>query len=100
MFIGPLRMARNGLQTDQEWSQPPVTFRGYYYHPPAAPALGRRDRTVWLCSCVLPTKVRSIGNIPPYRMSCGRPTDQKLLAGYIRGVSVTASWASGKRSSP
>ena len=25
-------------------------------------------------------------------MSCGRPTDQKLFAGYIRGVSVTASW--------
>jgi len=25
-------------------------------------------------------------------MSCGRPTDQKLLAGYIRGVRVTASW--------
>ena len=25
-------------------------------------------------------------------MSCGRPTDRKLLAGYIRGVRVTASW--------
>jgi len=25
-------------------------------------------------------------------MSCGRPTDQKLFAGYIRGVRVTASW--------
>jgi len=24
-------------------------------------------------------------------MSCGRPTDQKLFAGYIRGVRVTAS---------
>jgi len=25
-------------------------------------------------------------------MSSGRPTDQKLFAGYIRGVRVTASW--------
>jgi len=25
-------------------------------------------------------------------MDCGRPTDQKLFAGYIRGVRVTASW--------
>jgi len=25
-------------------------------------------------------------------MSCGRPTDKKLFAGYIRGVRVTASW--------
>jgi len=25
-------------------------------------------------------------------MSCGRPTDQKLFTGYIRGVRVTASW--------
>jgi len=25
-------------------------------------------------------------------MSCGRPTDQKLFAGYITGVRVTASW--------
>jgi len=25
-------------------------------------------------------------------MSCGRPTDQKLFAGYIRGVRVIASW--------
>jgi len=25
-------------------------------------------------------------------MSCGRPTDQKLFAGYISGVRVTASW--------
>jgi len=25
-------------------------------------------------------------------MSCGRPTDQKLFAGYIRGMRVTASW--------
>jgi len=25
-------------------------------------------------------------------MSCGRPTDQKLFAGDIRGVRVTASW--------
>jgi len=26
-------------------------------------------------------------------MRCGRPTDQKLFAGYISGVRVTASWA-------
>jgi len=26
-------------------------------------------------------------------MSCGRPTDQKRFAGYIRGVRVTASWS-------
>jgi len=25
-------------------------------------------------------------------MSCGRATDQKLFAGYIRGVRVTVSW--------
>jgi len=25
-------------------------------------------------------------------MSCGRPTDQRLFTGYIRGVRVTASW--------
>jgi len=25
-------------------------------------------------------------------MSCGSPTDQKVVAGYIRGVRVTASW--------
>jgi len=25
-------------------------------------------------------------------MRCGRPTHQKLFAGYIRGVRVTASW--------
>jgi len=25
-------------------------------------------------------------------MSCGCPTNQKLFAGYIRGVKVTASW--------
>jgi len=25
-------------------------------------------------------------------MSCGRPTDQRPFAGYIRGVRVTASW--------
>jgi len=25
-------------------------------------------------------------------MSCGCPTDQKLVAGYIRGVRVTDSW--------
>jgi len=27
-----------------------------------------------------------------HRMSCGRPTDQKLFAGSIRGVRMTASW--------
>jgi len=25
-------------------------------------------------------------------MSCGHPTNQKLFAGYIRGLRVTASW--------
>jgi len=25
-------------------------------------------------------------------MSCGLPTDQKLFAGYIRGVRVASSW--------
>jgi len=92
MFKEPLRMVRNGLLTEQEWSEPPVTFRRYSKHPPAAPALVRRDSTVRLCSCVLPSKVRSIGMLPQHRMSCGRPTDQKLFAGYIRGVRVTASW--------
>jgi len=52
--------------------------------------LVRRDSTVRLCSCVLPSKVRSIGTLLQPRMSCGRPTDQKLFAGYIRGVRVTA----------
>jgi len=85
-------MARNGLLTEQEWSEPPVTFRGYSEHPPAAPALVRRDSTVRLCTCVLPSKGRSIGTLPQHRMSCGRPTDQKPFAGYIRGVRVTASW--------
>jgi len=60
--------------------------------PPAAPAFVRRDSTVRLCSCVPPSKVRSIGALPQHRISCGRPTDQKLFAGYIRGVRVTASW--------
>jgi len=36
--------------------------------------------------------MRSIGTLPQHGMSCGRPTDQKLFAGYIRGVRVTASW--------
>jgi len=36
--------------------------------------------------------MRSIGTLPQHRMSCGCPTDQKLVAGYIRGVRVTASW--------
>jgi len=43
-------------------------------------------------SCVLPSKVRSIVTLSQHRMSCGRPTDQRLFAGYIRGVRVTASW--------
>jgi len=92
MFIGPLRRARNGLLTEQEWSEPPVALRRYSKHPPAAPVLVRRDRTVQLCSCVLPRRVRSIGTLPEHRMSCGRPTDQNLFEGYIRGVRVTASW--------
>jgi len=31
----------------------------------------------------------SVGSL---HMSCGRPTDQKLFAGYIRGVRVTDVW--------
>jgi len=85
-------MVRNGLLTEQEWSEPPVTFRGYSKHPPAAPALVGRDRMVQLCSCVLSSNLRSIGTLPQHRVSCGRPTDQKLFAGYIRGVRVTTSW--------
>jgi len=84
-------MARNGLLREQEWSEPSVTFRGYSEYPPAAPALVRRDNTVRLCSCVLPSKVRSIGTPPQHGMNCDCPTDQKLFAGYIRGVRVTAS---------
>jgi len=80
------------LLAEQEWSEPPITFRRYSKHPPAAPALVRRDSTVRLCSCVLPSKVRSIGTFPQQSLSCGRPTDQKLFAGDIRGVRVTASW--------
>jgi len=30
--------------------------------------------------------------LPQHRVSCGRRTNQKLFAGYIRGVMVTASW--------
>jgi len=92
-------MVRNGLLTEQEWSEPPVTFRGYSKHPPAAPALVRRDSTVRLCSCVLPSKVRSIGTLLQHRMSCGCPTDQKVFAGYIRGVRVTDSWGTNHLSS-
>ena len=33
-----------------------------------------------------------MGTLPQHRMSCGHPTDQKLFAGYLRGVRVTASW--------
>jgi len=92
MFIGPLHIARNRLLTELEWSEPPVTFRRYSYYPSAAPALVPRDTTVWLCSCKLPSKVKSIGTLPQYGISCGRPTNQTLFAGYIRGVRVTASW--------
>jgi len=92
MFKRPLCRARSGLLKEQEGSEPAVTFRGYSWHPPAAPALVRRANTVRLCSCVLQGKVRSIGTLPQYCMSCGHPTDQKLFAGYIRGVRVTASW--------
>jgi len=35
--------------------------------------------------------VRSIGTLPQHHISSGRPTDQRLFAGYIRGVRVTAS---------
>jgi len=91
MFIGPLHLARNGLLTEQEWSEHPVTFRGYPYHPSAAPALVPYDSSVRLYSCKLPSEVKSIGMIPQDHLSFGRPTDQKLFAGYIRGVRVTAS---------
>ena len=37
------------------------------------------------------SKVRSGGTLSQYRVSCGRSTDQKLFAEYIRGVRVTAS---------
>jgi len=67
-------------------------FQGIFLTPPAAPALVRRDSTVRRCSSVLPNKVRSIGTHLQHRMSCGRPTDQKLCAPYIRGVRVTACW--------
>jgi len=30
--------------------------------------------------------------LPQQGMSCSYPTDQQLLAGYIRSVRVTASW--------
>jgi len=33
-----------------------------------------------------------MGKLLQHRMSCGRPTDPKLFAGYIRGVRMTASW--------
>jgi len=47
MFREPLRRARNGLLTEQEWSEPPVTFRGYIskknvYSRKIGPASGRR----------------------------------------------------------
>jgi len=92
MFIEPLRVARNGLLTEEEWSEPPVTFRRYSEHPPGAPALVGRDSTLWLCSCVLPSRGRSIGTLPQHSMRCGGSIDQKLFAGYIWSVRVTASW--------
>ena len=60
----------------------------------------RRDSTIRLCSCVLPSKVRSIGTLPQHCMSCGGPTDQKLFARYIRGVRVTTSWGHASRKLP
>jgi len=30
--------------------------------------------------------------LPQHGMTCGPPTNQKLFAGYIMGVRVTASW--------
>jgi len=84
-------MVQNRLLMEQESSEPSVTFRGYSKHPPATPALVQHNSTVRLCSCMLPGKVRSIGKLLQHSMSCGRPTDQKLFAGYIRGVRVTAT---------
>jgi len=84
-------MARNGLLTEHGLSEPSVTFRVYSSQPPVAPALVRSDSTVRLCTCVLPSHVRSIGKLPEHHMSCGRPTDQKLFAGYIRSMRVPAS---------
>ena len=92
MSIWPLGIVRHGLLTEQEWSEPHVTRKEDSWHSPPAPALVQRDSTVRLYSCVLPSKVRSIGTVPQHPMSFGRPTDQKLLAGYIMGVRVTASW--------
>jgi len=40
---------------------------------------------------MLPSKVRSIGTLLQYRIDCGRPTDQKLIAGYKMGMRVTGS---------
>jgi len=91
MFKRALRRARNWLLTEQEWSEHPLTCGGYSEHPPAYPAFVRKDSRVRLCSCVLPSKERSIGILLQHPMGCGRPTDQKLFAGYIRGVRVTAS---------
>jgi len=85
-------MAQNGLLTEQEGFAPPVKLREYSYHAPSAPASLRHDSTVRLCSCVLSTDVGSIATLPQHRMRCGRPTDQNLFAGYLRGVRVTTSW--------
>jgi len=54
--------------------------------------LVRCDSTVRLCSSVLSSKVRSIGTLLQHFMSCGYPINQKLFAGYIRSVTVTAFW--------
>jgi len=86
-----LLMVWNRQLMELKWSEPPVTLRWYSYHPTAAPALVRCDSTVRRWSCVLPSKVWSIGTLPQHHMSCGCPTDQKLFAGYIRSVRVTAS---------
>jgi len=47
---------------------------------------------VWLHSCVALSKVRSIVIPPQHGISCGRPSDEKLLAGYIRSVRVSTAW--------
>ena len=54
------------------------------------PALVRRDSTPQLCSGELPSNLKYIGTLAQHLVSCGRPTDQKLFTGYIRGVRVTA----------
>jgi len=66
-------------------------FQGVFPTPPCGPGFLWRDSTVQLCSSELPSKVRSRAMLQQHRMNCGRPTDQKPLAGYITGVRVTTS---------